>query len=788
MAGENLDKSPERKFWGHSRNDDGNGTPELLRDHLRGVAERAAEFASAFSANEQAHAAGILHDLGKYADQFQRRLIDSSERGRDHWSAGAVLLPAACGSLGIVPALAVAGHHVGLKDLPFERESLCRELLAVFHDHPDDVTESERRVLHERFAADGFRPPGIQEGLLPSGAFASDMLDVRMLFSALVDADFLETEAHFMGDAATPRRPRVEGPGLDVDRAIEALNGYVERMREQHRGEPMAAVRDELMQACIGAASKDVGLYTLAAPTGAGKTLALLAFALHHAKRNGLRRVVLVMPFLNIIEQTALIYRQIFSEEIGFAPNTVLEHHSLSRQSAEDAIEDDSSRVSRLLAENWDAPVILTTSVQFLESLMSSRPSRCRKLHRLAQSVILFDEVQTIPVKLAVPTLANLSRLAEANGPYRSSVVFATATQPAFECLEKRVQEFAGSGWKPVDIAPHSRRMYGDSAKRVKVQWRHAEPIFLDNVAIELAGLDRVLCIVNLKRHAAALAQALADDDVDGLLHLSTSMCPAHRTEVLRLVDMRLDNGLPLRLIATQCVEAGVDLDFPVVYRALAPMESIAQAAGRCNRHGRERLGRVVVFKPEDERGIYPPGYEEAANATEIFLAHLALNQELDATEIISAPDVLQAYFQSLYDLTGRTTSERSDEAELFSAIRAGDFETTAKLYRLIKQDTVNVVVPYDRSAFNQLNLDLSEADRLTPELIRRWCRNACQHAVSLFRPKPDATIWNHLAPVQFSRRREVDNEEADWFFALPGLEYDSLVGIREPEDNLMIL
>ena len=460
------------------------------------------------------------------------------------------------------------------------------------------------------------------------------------------------------------------------------------------------------------------------------------------------------------------------------------------RRPAEDSsqVDIEGTGLSRLLAENWDAPIILTTSVQLLESLMAAKPSRCRKLHRLAGSVILFDEVQTIPIKLAVPTLATLSRLAEAEGPYRSSIVFATATQPAFDSLDERVRPFAAQGWSPTDIIADSQSLYSASAGRVQLTWCHQDAVSLDELAIELAGIDRVLCILNLKRHATALAKALAEECVDGLLHLSTNMCPAHRMEVLRQVNARLDRGVPIRLVATQCVEAGVDLDFPVVYRALAPLEAIAQAAGRCNRHGRGTVGQVVVFKPEDNRGIYPPGYREAADATEIFLNRLALDTDLGSTEIINSPEVLRSYFRSLYDLTGRATGERPDESELLGAIRAGDFEKTSKLYRLINQDTINVVVPYDEVAFNQLNLELFEADRLTTDLIREWRRKATVHAVSLFRPKADAPIWNHLTPVQFSRRRQVDNDEADWFFALPGLEYDTLSGICDPGDNLMIL
>lgn len=767
-------------YYGHSANGDGEGAPELLCDHLGAVARRAAGFATPFGAAEQAYAAGMLHDLGKYADQFQLRLRDPGEPSRDHWAAGAAVLAASYRDLGILPALAVAAHHAGLEDLPFEARTLCSELGRKFEPGSRIVTESNRAILHQRFLADGLELPKVTNGIAPAGNLVADMLDVRMLFSALVDADFLETEAHFAGDAAEPRRPRPAGPELDLDQAIDGLAEVVAAARQKHAGSPMSGVRDRLLADCIAAAASRTGLFTLSAPTGAAKTLALLAFALHHARAHGLRRIVLVMPFLNIIEQTAEVYRSVFSQANGFPPHTVVEHHSLAGRKAQTRGEDDDrDPMPRLLAVNWDAPVILTTSVQFLESLMAARSSRCRKLHRLAKSVILFDEVQTIPHKLALATLATLSRLAEPEGPYGTTIVFATATQPAFDSLDERVRPLASGGWRPREIVSDSAATYARAAARVRVSWRHDTEVNLDELAVELAERQRVLCIVNLKRHAVALAEALRDQCIGGVLHLSTNMCPVHRAKVLRKVGSRLKHGKCVRLVATQCVEAGVDLDFPVVYRAMAPLEAISQAAGRCNRHGAGETGEVVVFKPEDERGIYPPGYREAADATEIFLNRLAAEGgSLDRREVINDPAALRAYYRHLYTLTGRSTGQCADEAELLAAIEAGDFETTANLYRLIKEDSISVVVPYDQPAFNRLHAELAEARRMTPEFIRRWRGEATAHCVSLCRPKREAAIWNHLAPVQFSRRREIDNAEAEWFFALSGLEYDKLTGL----------
>ena len=561
------------RYFGHSPNADGAGVPEPLADHLHRVAELVQQFAAVFGAEQQAHAAALLHDLGKYADRFQRRLLDSGVRAGDHWTIGSLLL-AQYGKFGILPACAAAAHHTGLGLLPFNVERYRESLTRILTTRPGDFTEIKGGLLVQRFRGDGFTlPASISAGLVLRGQFAADMLDARMLFSALVDADYLATEGHFNGSAAQPFCPRHPGPDLDLDSAITALDHFLESVRQTHRDAPMAAAREMLHAVCLAMADRPQGLFTLSSPTGSGKTLAMLAFALRHARRHGLRRIILVMPFLNIIDQTATTYRKVFSTENGFGEHTVLENHSLAarRQPSEEGESDQACSTARLLAENWDAPIILTTTVQFFESLMADRPAQCRKLHRLAESVILFDEAQTLPPKLAVATLSTLARLAETTGPFRSTVVFATATQPALDGLNDRIRNgLFGSGWQPMEIVAETEHLFAQAAGRVHVDWRHRTPIELDDLADELAKHRRVLCIVNLKRHAIQLATMLRDRHIDGLLHLSTNMCPAHRAKALKRLDQRLRSGAPVRLIATQCVEAGVDIDFPVVYRACA--------------------------------------------------------------------------------------------------------------------------------------------------------------------------------------------------------------------------
>ncbi len=319
------------------------------------------------------------------------------------------------------------------------------------------------------------------------------------------------------------------------------------------------------------------------------------------------------------------------------------------------------------------------------------------------------------------------------------------------------------------------------------MSWRTEKPTSWDAIADELANETQVLCIVNLKRHASNLARLLADRGSPGVCHLSTNMCPVHRGDVLACAQLALKSGRAVQLVATQCVEAGVDIDFPVVYRALGPLEAIAQAAGRCNRHGaRPASGVVRVFVPEpDGKRQYPGGaYQQAAESTTTFLRSLAESAgELDGIEILNDPARLRTYYRQLYRLTGATCVRR----ELDEALTAGDFAKVARHYRLIEANTINIVVPYDASVLARLRAQ-AESGFGSLAAIRDWIRRARPHAVSPYRPQRDAAIWSHLAPVQFSRRERVDNDEAEWFVLLDKTRYDSgLLGLCEGEEQWVV-
>lgn len=748
------------RFLAHSPSK--SGRVDTVVDHLMSVASRAAEFASAFGAADEARLAGLLHDLGKYGELFQKRLRGEAEHV-DHWTAGA-WQTLQFKHAGLAAALAVQGHHIGLQRA--EKQALAgldpRAWDPTMHSQWQ-LSEPDIESLAQRLSEDGLSPaPPTASIYRHTGKKVAVMLDLRMLFSALADADFIETEAHFnaIGQEKQFRSP---GPALEPARALGVLLAHTDKLARQTMANPeVTRLRADLLRACLEAADRLQGQYTLTAPTGSGKTLAMLAFALRHAATHNLRRVVMVIPYLNIIDQTAKVYRDILQPEFG--PEYVLEHHSLAGTRGEDAVSDGEENPQDALSENWDAPLVVTTSVQMLESLFANRPSACRKLHRLAKSVILFDEVQTLPTGLAIPTLAVLSRLQER---YGATIVFATATQPAFSHLDEHVRKWCACGWQPSGIVPAELKLF-DRARRAKVVWPDLDACTSwDELAVRLASdeCQQVLCVVNLKRHALLLFQKLREllgSDED-LFHLSTSMCPAHRRVVLYCISRRLRDGKPCRLISTQCVEAGVDVDFPVAFRAWGPLDSIAQVAGRCNRNGRlQSPGPVHVFVPEDE--VYPPnGYGQAASVARVVFKSGSNGLDLDD------PAVFEEYYRELYAIA---RPEDRNEA-LLDAFRGQDFVTVAELYRLIPDASVNVLVPYDRTAYGRL------ADEVRKEGIsRKWIRRARPHTVGLYRPRQDAAVarWLEAVPAAGGRVAE------DWFVYLRSEDYDSKTGLTPPE------
>jgi CRISPR-associated endonuclease/helicase Cas3 len=523
-------------------------------------------------------------------------------------------------------------------------------------------------------------------------------LFLRFLFSALVDADFLDTEGHARRDSAVTRGATLSMGEL-WERFAASHTQLIERrlQREGEHSDIVDRARTRIYEDCLAAADASSGMFRLSAPTGGGKTRAAMAFALRHALRHGQQRIIVAVPFITITEQTAQVYRDIFGTDDQGRP-AVLEHHSGAYRA--DVANDDFDPAvnwSRLAAENWDAPIIVTTTVQLFESLFSAMTSRSRKVHRLTNSVIILDEAQALPPHLLTPILDALQQLCT---HYRTSVVISTATQPAFEVIP------AFRGLDAREIVQSPGELFS-ALRRVTYDWRTERPLDWPEVAALLSEQPKALAIVNTKRDARALLDALDDP---GALHLSTSLCGAHRRAVINTVRERLRTSERCRLISTQVVEAGVDLDFPLVLRAIGPLDGIIQAAGRCNREGSLDHGRVIVFEPAE--GGEPQGaYKVGIGITR----KLSGEGPLDPDD----PAVARRYFQLLYETLD---ADREHIQELRQKLKYPD---VARAFRMIDDDSDTVVVEYGveqeqgrvRAAVDQLRSGTPNARLLMREI-----------------------------------------------------------------------
>ena len=649
-----------------------------LAEHLRNVADCAAGFAAPFGASDWARLAGQWHDLGKYSAEFQHYLAaaadpdveDGPAHGPDHSSAGA---QHAAGTLphdlGNLLAYVVAGHHSGVPDAQSASTScLAERLKKPIADwksagSPDFLVATLPAV-----------PPGLlntKAGEAENAARLATFL--RFVFSALVDADRLDTEAFCSPDKAQIRA--VARPSLaDLE---QRLHAHLATLDTSRATAAVNAQRASVREACLRAAQLPPGFFSLTVPTGGGKTLSSLSFALRHARLHDLRRVVYAIPFTSIVEQNA----QVFREAVG--DDAILEHHcNFEPPPSAD------TPARQLAVENWDAPLIVSTNVQLFESLFAARPSRCRKLHNLARSVIILDEAQTIPVEFLAPCLFLLRELVRT---YGCTVVLCTATQPAIQCRSDFPIGIDGVR----EIVSEPTALFRSLA-RVRAERRGK--LAPADLAAEIAAERQVLSIVRTRREAAELFQLLPDDGTR--FHLSGQMCAVHRTQVLDAIRARLHTGEPCRLVSTNLIEAGVDVDFPVVFRALAGLDSIAQSAGRCNRGGllnaSGQLGRLVIYGTPDE---CPVGSLRLAaqDAAEV----LGLPEGADPLSLAAVEKFFLQHYWSRRELWA-TPKKEKDVLGCFPCIGNGlsfQFATAAERFRLIDDIYRPVVVGFDERA-----------------------------------------------------------------------------------------
>lgn len=673
----------------HTRNRQ--GQRQDLIEHLNQVADMAASFAKSFGAERLAWLAGMLHDIGKFNPAFQQYLLDAEanpgkhNRGPDHKGAGAYLAAQLnTDSL----AFLIAGHHGGLHALS--------DLKVRLKEYGTDQSV-QSAIAAAQATMSGIQTPHVA----PYPAFVQTESEgeffIRMLFSALVDADFLDTENHFSSHLGAQR---AVFPGLLVlDQQFLADQQALTNQAAGSANDQLNTLRHEVYEACLGAASLTPGFFRLTVPTGGGKTRSSLAFALRHANMHGLRRIIYALPFITITEQTTEVFRGIFGDQ------AVLEHHSgvVPRDPDNPTPQE---VVSRLAAENWDAPLIVTTTVQFFESLMARGTSRCRKLHNVAGSVIILDEAQALPTTLLTPILDVLRQLV---AHYRVTVVLCTATQPALDSVHAGFPAIEGIR----EIVPDPKRLFA-ALRRVEYQWpSDGARLTWEDVAVTMRSEQQALAIVNTRKDALTLFVALDDPEAH---HLSTWMCGAHRRHVLERVRQQLRAGRPCRLISTQLIEAGVDIDFPLVLRALGPLDSIVQAAGRCNRNGLlPAPGRVIIFDPE---GGLPPGpYRTATDVTR------GLPTDMDLHD----PAIYRLYFERFYRHTDH------DERQIQPLREAFNYPEVVKRFHLIDDDTSPVVIiGYEEEGGNRPAEVPLAALRQNPALARHYLRALQPYIVNL--------------------------------------------------------
>jgi CRISPR-associated endonuclease/helicase Cas3 len=753
------------KYYAHSV--PGEKTPsdrwQLLREHLAGVAKRAKELADKLGVPglpAAAETAGWLHDLGKYRPEFQLYIRGLPAMGsKQHKEAGA----AWAARIGNNPlTFAILGHHGGMPD-PDEAKKAVKG-----DDGIGVVKEVEVIAVCECAELRSLDISKQNETTTGSELFT------RLLLSCLVDADWTDTGEHERQVKGWPEFPAP--PALKPNERLDRLLGFIgERAAvTRQKNLNLADIRQRILDTCLTSAEMPTGLFSLTVPTGGGKTLSSLAFALKHAATHGLRRVIYVAPYISILDQNAEVIRQalgVTSDDLA-----VFEHQSLAEPQGPSLPDEKQSSAAARRSENWDSPIVITTNVQFFESVFSNKPGRCRKLHNIAGSVIVLDECQTLPPDLVKPTCQMLKQITNSLG---CTVVLCTATQPAFDHETLKDHRLSAT-----EIIDERQLKLFERLKRVTLSWPtdvngSKERLPWPEVAKRMKENHSALCIVNTKKAALDLFAELKDQPV---FHLSTSMCPAHRLAVLAKVKQRLDAKQPVFVVSTQLIEAGVDIDFPCVFREMAPLESIIQAAGRCNREGLipNAGGRVVVFRSEEGDTKIPSGwYRKGRDVLET--AFLAANRQPS----VELPEDIRNYFQHLY-------WQGELDKVIPSTLPGG---TVAEHYRLIADDTVPVVVAGKDGMQNE-DWYLAWRDI---QLVKNPLADvrSVQERLDALRLKPNRSNFRALAPFQVNVYRhqleqlksfyEPLSEEVDlriWYG-----KYDPKIGLlpEVPLDDLIV-
>ncbi|HOF19865.1 MAG TPA: CRISPR-associated helicase Cas3' [Bacteroidales bacterium] len=665
------------------------GSTHSLSEHLLRVAEKMRDFSVNTGFESIFYFTGLLHDVGKYQPAFQKYLKEGGRRGSvPHASWGATL---STKYNHFEAAFAIDGHHKGLPD----RGELKSDLSEI-ENHAHSVFSSIQSTFLNDLNLDESDLRYKDTGLRGT----DKELFIRLLFSALTDADWLDTESHF-NIAVSERR---YGRTLDTSFLIEKLS---QEINNKNKDGIINQLRNKVREYALSKAGTEPGFFSMALPTGMGKTLTSVSWALQHAQYNDMKRIIIVLPFISIIDQTAQELKRIFGDE------WVLEHHSnfnvnqeTDNNIADETIQD-AHYTKRLAIENWDFPVIVTTSVQFFESLFGNKPTQCRKVHNIAKSVVIFDEIQTLPKEMVMPTLSMLKSVQKVMG---TTFLFCTATQPAFE----KYEEFDGIE-NIQSLVENTREVY-DITRRVEYfSIENYQPVTIDKLCDKvLQQNESALCIFNTKKQTLLFFNTLKNRTTDKTYHLSTGMFPAHRKEVIRKIRISLNNNVKILVSSTQLIEAGVDFDFPTVYREIAPLESIIQSAGRCNREGKmNNPGKVYIFSLMDS-GAPDKQYRS--------LAEFANSLYKGKEHLLFDHDFYKDYYRKILKLF-----IDADKKKIEDARKVFNFKSVAQSYRLIENNTTPVFV------YCEASKTLYERIRYKPVLSREDYREMQQYSVQIY-------------------------------------------------------
>lgn len=691
---------------------------QSIKEHLEGTAERAGEFAEKFGKKEWGYCCGMLHDIGKYSEEFQRKIQEDTNDRVDHATAGAQVCKERGGYYSIL-SYCIAGHHAGLPDYgnTAMNSSLCgrwKKRICDYHAYKDEIKIPKLDTDPIVFSKDRNMDFAL-------GTF------IRMLYSCLVDADFLDTES-FMKNGDTGRNS-----GESMETLQNRLEKHISEWLKNTDTDTINGRRTEILKNCIKEGKQKEGIFRLTVPTGGGKTLASLAFALEHAVKNHKDRIIYVIPYTSIIEQNAQVFREILGED------NVLENHcNVDYESSEEF------KPMQLASENWDKPVVVTTNVQFFESLFANKSSKCRKLHNIANSVVILDEAQMLTMDYLKPCTAMLQELVDG---YRTSIVLCTATQPTLDAFFRENALIK-------ELCP---RMEEQFQFFQRVNYQNLGKMRWDDLLEKLKRENNALCIVNTKKAAQMIYKEI---DGEGIYHLSISMYPKHRKRVLKKIRERLKNNEKCIVISTSLVEAGVDLDFARVYRQIAGLDSMIQAAGRCNREGKRKLSESMVYIFDLEES-----YPVQSQRQQMDVSKGILQDYADIADLKAITD----YFTRLYHYRG-TSLDKKKIMDEFQKMEC-NFAKVAKEFRLIEENTRMIFINRE-----------PEADELLQELrikgvTRERMRKAGQYCIQVYdNEKSENSFFDKLNGA--GMLKPISEEMQDFYELAAGEQYSEEYGL----------